>query len=510
MTVWVLGRHHAKRAAAHVRFVVRRAAGSAPRTGAGGDTRAPSLPGNLRVTAQTPTSLTLAWNASSDDVGVTGYEVSRGGTMVGVTVKPGFLVTGLSCGSGYVFVVVAVDAAGNRSLPASVSARTADCVLPAASVFVSVGGSDAGGCSQAAPCRSFDRAFHVAGSGAVVEVAGGTYPAQTLTADASKTSAVVFRPASGASVTTGVISFGRNVKHVEVRDMTITRGAPSIAWEAWTAWDGGNDDITMRDITATDGTFKIESGATNIRVIGGSYGNVSSSSTNDAAYSHLGGDSHGILIDGVTIHDFRRSSSSIHMECLHISSAYDVTIRNSTFRDCAIYAIFMDTWSGSGTHDVLIENNFFDQPRNVNGGCCAYDSIWINTAMSTSNLTIRYNSFADSPGCVSSGEGCSISLATSGTLSNVRVIGNYGPARSYDCQSGVTYSHNVWKNASCGASDLSVPTLGYVNSAAVDLHLSPGASAIGHGDPADFPATDIDGNPRPGPTGTPDAGADQH
>ena len=79
-----------------------------------------------------------------------------------------------------------VDATSVATTPCGSGARTADCVLPAASVFVSVGGSDAGGCSQAAPCRSFDRAFHVAGSGAVVEVAGGTYPAQTLTADAAR------------------------------------------------------------------------------------------------------------------------------------------------------------------------------------------------------------------------------------------------------------------------------------------------------------------------------------
>ena len=49
---------------------------------------------------------------------------------------------------------------------------------------------------------------------------------------------------------------------------------------------------------------------------------------------------------------------------------------------------------------------------------------------------------------------------------------------------------------------------GYVNAAAGDLHLKPGAAAIDSGDPAGYPAKDIDGNSRPAGAG-PDAGADE-
>ncbi|WP_338043410.1 carbohydrate-binding protein, partial [Nonomuraea lactucae] len=51
-----------------------------PVTGGGGDTEAPSVPGNLRSTGVTSNSVSLAWNASTDNVGVTGYNVYRGGT----------------------------------------------------------------------------------------------------------------------------------------------------------------------------------------------------------------------------------------------------------------------------------------------------------------------------------------------------------------------------------------------------------------------------------------------
>ncbi|MEV4163306.1 carbohydrate-binding protein, partial [Nonomuraea dietziae] len=41
--------------------------------GGGGDTTAPSVPGNLRSTGVTSSTVALAWNASTDNVAVTGY-----------------------------------------------------------------------------------------------------------------------------------------------------------------------------------------------------------------------------------------------------------------------------------------------------------------------------------------------------------------------------------------------------------------------------------------------------
>ena len=44
------------------------------------DTTAPSPPGSLRVMSATATSVTVGWNAATDNVGVTGYDVYRAGT----------------------------------------------------------------------------------------------------------------------------------------------------------------------------------------------------------------------------------------------------------------------------------------------------------------------------------------------------------------------------------------------------------------------------------------------
>ncbi|TDB93881.1 chemotaxis protein [Micromonospora fluostatini] len=81
----------------------------------GGDTQPPSVPGNLRATGTTSSSVSLAWNASTDNVGVTGYDVYRGGALAATVTGTTATVGGLSPSTGYSFSVRARDAAGNTS-----------------------------------------------------------------------------------------------------------------------------------------------------------------------------------------------------------------------------------------------------------------------------------------------------------------------------------------------------------------------------------------------------------
>ncbi|TWP51067.1 cellulase family glycosylhydrolase [Lentzea tibetensis] len=78
------------------------------------DTEAPSQPQNLRSTGKTSNSVTLEWDASTDNVGVSGYVLSGGQTATGTTATVG----GLQPNTAYTFTVQARDAAGNLS-PAS-------------------------------------------------------------------------------------------------------------------------------------------------------------------------------------------------------------------------------------------------------------------------------------------------------------------------------------------------------------------------------------------------------
>ena len=56
-----------------------------PGTPPAGDSTAPSAPGNVRSTARTGTSVTIAWNAAADNVGVSGYALYRDGSFRGNT-----------------------------------------------------------------------------------------------------------------------------------------------------------------------------------------------------------------------------------------------------------------------------------------------------------------------------------------------------------------------------------------------------------------------------------------
>ena len=91
------------------------------------DTTPPSTPTGLATSAIGQTSAALSWNASTDDVAVTGYRVFRDGTQVGTPTAPTFSFTGLTCGTTYTLGVAAVDAAGNVSGTATKSATTAAC-----------------------------------------------------------------------------------------------------------------------------------------------------------------------------------------------------------------------------------------------------------------------------------------------------------------------------------------------------------------------------------------------
>lgn len=79
------------------------------------DTTAPSAPTNLTASGTTSSSTNLAWTASTDNVGVTGYDVYQGATLLGVTTSTSYSVTSLTASTAYTFIVKAKDAAGNTS-----------------------------------------------------------------------------------------------------------------------------------------------------------------------------------------------------------------------------------------------------------------------------------------------------------------------------------------------------------------------------------------------------------
>jgi chitodextrinase len=94
------------------------------------DTTPPSTPTGLAASNVTQTGLTLSWNASTDNVGVTGYDVYRGSTRMETVTSTSSAQSGLACGTSYTFGVVARDAAGNSSSQAVLQVSTSACSPP--------------------------------------------------------------------------------------------------------------------------------------------------------------------------------------------------------------------------------------------------------------------------------------------------------------------------------------------------------------------------------------------
>lgn len=82
------------------------------------DRTPPSAPGNLRVQSLSFSSITLEWNASTDNVAVASYRITRNGAQIGTTSAS---VTNFTDGSiappgTYTYRVAAIDTSGNRGV----------------------------------------------------------------------------------------------------------------------------------------------------------------------------------------------------------------------------------------------------------------------------------------------------------------------------------------------------------------------------------------------------------
>jgi alpha-tubulin suppressor-like RCC1 family protein len=76
---------------------------------------APSIPSAVNYAEKTATTVTLIWNASTDNVGVVGYQIYRGGQLIMTVSDTVFTDNGLSSGTAYTYTVKALNAAGNAS-----------------------------------------------------------------------------------------------------------------------------------------------------------------------------------------------------------------------------------------------------------------------------------------------------------------------------------------------------------------------------------------------------------
>ena len=85
--------------------------------GSAADTLPPSVPANVRATGGTQSSVSIAWNAATDNVGVTGYVVLRNGAEMATVAATAWTDNSAMEARIYAYQIIAVDAAGTRSAP---------------------------------------------------------------------------------------------------------------------------------------------------------------------------------------------------------------------------------------------------------------------------------------------------------------------------------------------------------------------------------------------------------
>jgi chitodextrinase len=107
----------------------------------GTDSIAPTAPSGVTAVATSSTKVTIAWTASSDSggSGLTGYQIFRGGILVGTSTSPAFVDASTLGTTAYSYTIKAVDAAGNVSAAsAAATVTTPDTLAPSVPTALSL------------------------------------------------------------------------------------------------------------------------------------------------------------------------------------------------------------------------------------------------------------------------------------------------------------------------------------------------------------------------------------
>jgi hypothetical protein len=248
------------------------------------------------------------------------------------------------------------------------STRLLATALAAALAAIVVGQANA---ATLQPGSSWDAAYDAAACGAVIELAAGTWPAQTLTGAKCAGNPVVFREVSGARVVVTSLSFDP-ADNVTVEGVETAFASVGNVVNQRGVWVGpGSDNVKLVNVDAgsVDSWF-----ATNLTVLGGDYGPCF---VEDGVQNVCGNNKQDVLtgglFDGVRFHDlnYGPNGAGAHWECMYLNGVHNFTLRSSYFKGCAIFDVFM-TISGPdagarGHQNVTISNNFFDRAWTENG-----------------------------------------------------------------------------------------------------------------------------------------------
>ncbi len=222
--------------------------GTAQLTGVIIDTQASTFPTGLASSAITQTSFALSWTASTDNVGVAGYEVFAGGISKGTTTTTSMNVTGLTCATPYSMTVKAYDSAGNTSA-ASTGLNVTTSACPGTTTYQAESYTSQSGCAIATDHSNYT------GSGYVDYGGNGTWMEwNNINMSSAGSKTLIFRYANGSTVnrTCNVIVNGVSVG-------TVNFAPHTTSWSNWTTvsiaanLNSGNNTIRVTATTSNGG-----------------------------------------------------------------------------------------------------------------------------------------------------------------------------------------------------------------------------------------------------------------
>jgi len=141
--------------------------------GGSADTTAPTAPTNLAKMGASGASIAISWSPSTDNVGVTDYNVYSNGTKITTTASTAYTFGGLSCGTTYTLGVEASDAAGNVSTRSTMSGST-DACAPATTDPVIAAAGDI--CSTTTDCAPTAKLLGTLAPTRVLTLGDNAYP----------------------------------------------------------------------------------------------------------------------------------------------------------------------------------------------------------------------------------------------------------------------------------------------------------------------------------------------
>ena len=458
-------------------------------------------------------------------------------------------------------VVTATNGTGSVSADSSVtgvvtsSAPTSGGTSATANIWVNPSG---GGCARSGTlvgdpgasndCGTLQAAWNAAHCGDIINIDSGNYGTQDL-ADSNSlltgtcATPVTFEPGPAASqasvvipqIISGQIGSYVGVSNLVLQDVTIPTQMILVAPadnDTLNNINGGTMYVNAAENLTVENSdfgpcYNTLPGPDTAITCGGLSGNTINFKVDPQVTT--GGVTYNasVVFDHDTWHDFidnDTASATDHDECLFLTGG-NITVENSVFSVCQLYAIFIQGYQSAGGtfSNLLIQNNWFSGTENTSASCPTSPAGPCQLTVPTEygsprsaiedgengpnpaeNELIRYNSFSADEGFYNDGYA---------GATNDRIIGNImgtdgGAQDPCSTETGFTYAYNVWIDPSshvCGTGDTNVASVPYVNSTSTpsledNLHLACGSGLDNFVTPntADYQLDfDQDGNARP-------------